>query len=324
MTAQTDEEVADVGVFFLDVSNHQGRDIDWTSVRAEGYEAVYIKCSQGDWFRDGMFQRHADGAEAAGLLVAAYHYQETQSAAAQADLVMSMTGGRYPVIPDVEDGSGHTDITRDLVANLRDRGVSVPWAYVPKWWWQKIGSPDISGLPPLIKSWYPDYERRYGAAGLEQVPGYVWDKYADGAPPVAALQFTSSGILDCYPGPLDLNWFPGTIDDMRTIWGAPAPHPDPPRQPPSDAGPWPLPPGHYFGLLTGPDESHGGYHLDERDHIRRIQQALQRAGVAPDYDGWADGVYEWPTRNAMVDWQRSVGYVQTGNVWPDDWDRLLG
>lgn len=313
-----------VGVFFLDVSNHQGRDIDWAAVLREGYQAVYIKCGQGDWFRDGWFHRHAEAATAAGLAVAAYHYQETQSASSQIDLIMSVTGGDYPVIPDVEDGSGHTDITRWIVDGLRSNGVTVPWAYIPKWWWQKIGSPDLSGLPPLIKSWYPDNVRRYGASGLEQIPPYVWDKYGPSAPPVVAVQFTSSGILDCYPGPLDLNYYPGTIEDLRAVWGADqSPAPPPTAPPVSDAGPWPLPAGHYFGLLTGPAASHGGFYAEERVHVTRIQQALQRGGFAPGYDAWADGRYEWPTRNAVLAWQRSVGYVQTGNIWPDDWNRLL-
>jgi hypothetical protein len=315
----------DVGVFFLDVSNHQGRDIDWAAVRREGYEAVYIKCGQGDWFRDGWFRRHAEAATAAGLAVAAYHYQETQSPASQVNLIMSVTEGRYPVIPDVEDGSGHTDITRGIVDGLRARGVTVPWLYLPKWYWQKIGSPNIAGLPPLIKSWYPDNVRRYGGPGLALIPQYVWDKYTATAPPVAAVQFTSSGILDSYPGPLDLNFYPGTIDDLRAAWGAKsAPPTAPPAGPPSsNAGPWPLPAGHYFGLITGPAASHGGYYASERVHVQRIQQALQRAGKAPNVSGWADGKYEQATRNAVIAWQRSVGFVQTGNIWPDDWNKLL-
>lgn len=315
-----------MGVFFLDISNHQGRDIDWAAVRREGYEAVYIKCSQGDWFRDAWFRRHAEAATAAGMAVAAYHYQETQSAASQISTIMAVTEGRYPVIPDVEDGSGHTDITRWIVDGLRAKGVTVPWAYIPKWWWQKIGSPNLAGLPPLIKSWYPDNVRRYGAAGLGLIPQYVWDKYNATAPPVVAVQFTSSGILDCYPGPLDLNYFPGTIADLRAAWGldrATPPVTPPTTGPPATANPWPLPAGHYFGLITGPTASHGGFNASERVHVKRIQQALQRAGKAPGYSGWADGVYEQATRNAVIAWQRSVGYVPTGNIWPDDWNKLL-
>ncbi len=98
-----------------------------------------------------------------------------------------------------------------------------------------------------------------------------------------------------------------------------------PTPPPSGAPAWPLPRDHYFGLVTGPNESHGGYYQNERPHIKLIQQALQRKGFAPNYAGWADGVYEQPTKDAVAAWQRAAmpGTTRFGEVWWDDWAELL-
>ena len=59
--------------------------------------------------------------------------------------------------------------------------------------------------------------------------------------------------------------------------------------------------------------------------IKLIQQALQSKGFAPNYAGWADGVYEQPTKDAVAAWQRAKmpGTTRFGEVWWDDWAELL-
>lgn len=108
---------------------------------------------------------------------------------------------------------------------------------------------------------------------------------------------------------------------------------DPNTRPPagggSGGGNWqpatefPLPTGHYFGDWEGPDESHGGYFDNEKIWVRQIQVALQKAGKAPGYDGWADGLWEQETTDAMRTWQASVGREQTGRAHKGDWDHLI-
>lgn len=105
--------------------------------------------------------------------------------------------------------------------------------------------------------------------------------------------------------------------------GIPTPAPAP--APVSKAPPWPLPYNHYFGLITGPDESHGGFYASERPFIKLIQQRLQILHFAPTTAGWADGLFEWPTYDAVARWQRAMWAKYTtlyGQVWSDDWQRL--
>jgi hypothetical protein len=105
----------------------------------------------------------------------------------------------------------------------------------------------------------------------------------------------------------------------------------PPSRPPTKPR-FPLPEGHYFGLITGPNESHGGAPVsmggipDEQYYVRLIQEELQRLGFAPRVPGWADGIFEQPTKDAVAAWQRAHRPNQTtrwGEVWWDDWADLI-
>jgi hypothetical protein len=56
------------------------------------------------------------------------------------------------------------------------------------------------------------------------------------------------------------------------------PIPPPPRH---IAPPFPLPAGNYFGLITGPNESHGGFYPREQAWVKQIQERLEQLGFAP-------------------------------------------
>jgi N-acetylmuramoyl-L-alanine amidase len=94
------------------------------------------------------------------------------------------------------------------------------------------------------------------------------------------------------------------------------------------APPWPgVPPGAYFGLITGPNESHGGSLPADRGWIRQIQQALIRKhyvpGVTDPASPWASGTYTKPTREAVLRFQQAAGRPRTGEVSSADWALLL-
>lgn len=90
---------------------------------------------------------------------------------------------------------------------------------------------------------------------------------------------------------------------------------------------WPLPAGHYFGLISGGNKSHGGFYAQEKPLVRKVQLRLQALGFAPKVNGWADGIYGQETVNAVTAWQRAKWRKQTtrfGEVWADDWKHLFG
>lgn len=103
--------------------------------------------------------------------------------------------------------------------------------------------------------------------------------------------------------------------------------PSPPPAPRPAAPPFPLRSGHYFGLITGPDEEHGGATAQERGWVKAIQQALIRAGVvggvSDPNSGWADGIYERETFNAVWEFQKRRGLTVDGHVGPQTWRALF-
>lgn len=190
-----------MGVFGVDVSNWQA------SFEFRGWDFAFIKATQGNWFKDGRFNQHLTNARSAGSLVAAYHYQETSSVDSQVENIKSMVPTNVPIIIDVERGSGGVDITRSLVQRLRAEGYDVPFLYLPRWYWNEIGQPNLSGLPLLWASWYPDYVARPREQGIAMVPQSAWNDY--GGLRVAMMQFTST--------PHDMNYYPGTRDDLARL-----------------------------------------------------------------------------------------------------------
>lgn len=85
---------------------------------------------------------------------------------------------------------------------------------------------------------------------------------------------------------------------------------------------WTLPEGHFYGLITGGNDSHGGFYESERPAIRAIQLWLIRHGYAGQVpDAWADGIYEQPTADAVARFQHAERPNSTdrwGDVWADD------
>lgn len=174
----------------VDVSNHQA------TFDFRGWQFAIVKASEGNGFRDFRFWQHVNAARAAGLIVAAYHYQRDVSARSQFDLIRSIVPTSIPVIIDVEDGSGSLSITRELIKLLRDAGYRVPLLYLPRWYWNNIGRPSLQGLPPL---WGSDYRGS----------GADWSNY--GGLPVALRQYTST--------PHDKNWYAGTREEFAALLG---------------------------------------------------------------------------------------------------------
>lgn len=95
---------------------------------------------------------------------------------------------------------------------------------------------------------------------------------------------------------------------------------------------WYLPAGHYFGDINGPKESHGGHHSAlayDRQVIKRIQQMLIYKGyvdgVTDVNSPWADGIWEQPTTDALIRFQKKELPNSTsfwGLCWSDDYQQL--
>jgi hypothetical protein len=207
-----------VTIFGVDVSHHQGGNIDFAALWRDGIEFAFLKATEGASFVDPRFITNLRRARAAGLLVAAYHYvRGGASVATQVNNVRRTVPRDVPVLLDVEEGSGDVGLTRQLVAGLRVSGYRVPLLYIPRWYHRQLGSPSLAGLPPLWSSRYPD-----GTVGelrdeFARVPPHYWTGY--GGLKVAVLQFTSSARVAGYR-PLDANAFRGTRGQLAELLGS--------------------------------------------------------------------------------------------------------
>lgn len=130
-----------------------------------------------------------------------------------------------------------------------------------------------------------------------------------------------------------ISWYRSKADQRAYLW---KPRPD---GEPYLRRQWPsyMPTSEYFGLITGPHESHGGYYQkystarhDERPDIKAIQQRLITLGYVPGItdpkNKWADGIFEQPTKDAVSKWQKAKYAATTtryGEVWNDDWKHLF-
>lgn len=201
--------------FGVDVSHHQPA-LNFVAMRQEGVEFAFIKATEGT-FIDNEFGDNLNRARSAGMLVGAYHYQRSNSsAAAQVVTIQRRVPLDVPVLLDVEANSGGVSLTRELVDLLRSVGYRVPLLYLPRWYWQQLGSPSLAGLPPLWSSRYPDNVAGTLVDEYAAVPPSYWNGY--GGLAVAVLQFTSSARIAGYQ-PLDANAFNGTRAQLDELLG---------------------------------------------------------------------------------------------------------
>ncbi|MGW0890826.1 glycoside hydrolase family 25 protein [Saccharopolyspora sp. NPDC002578] len=215
-----------VVLYGIDISHHQGA-FDLGRTRAEGFEYAFLKATEGSSFVDSRFGANLGNARAAGLLVAAYHYQRgDSSAAAQAGHIINTVPADVPVILDVEANGGGPDLSRDIIGRLLAAGYRSPLLYLPRWYWEQIGSPSLAGLPPLWYSRYASNEGGYASEIYERYRDFYdaqWGGY--GGLGVAILQFTSSATVAGH-APVDANAFRGTREELAGLLGSSTPEDD--------------------------------------------------------------------------------------------------
>lgn len=203
-----------------DVSNYQAdlTEQHFRNAKNEGIEFSIALATDGTGFQNFMFSRQLDWGRKVGMLTASYHYVRDASISQQIANIKRTVPLDCPVIPDSETGSGGIGVLNNIINALLSEGYRVPLEYLPRWYWQQIGSPWLGGRGrPMWASWYPDYVRRNKENGAAMLPLSVWSGYGGAA--VAITQFTSSGVAAGYDRALDLNKFRGTRSELAALFG---------------------------------------------------------------------------------------------------------
>lgn len=174
-------------------------------------DGLMWKATDGGSFVDPSYAQVHSTAKQKEIPFCAMHYQEAVSSVESelANITRTVTKDTAIVI-DVEKNSGDPVHTFNLVRALTATGYHVPFTYLPEWYWNQIGKPDLSTLPPL---WASHYVPGKGDPRqlFKGVPISWWDGYGGNAPML--LQFTRSGSL---PGGTmgDYSLFNGTKEQF--------------------------------------------------------------------------------------------------------------
>ncbi|WP_433568068.1 glycoside hydrolase family 25 protein (plasmid) [Nocardia sp. CA-151230] len=204
-------------LYGIDISNNNGSDIDLAQVKAEGFDFVFCKVSEGDYFVDSTWPAYRDAARAAGLALAGYHYVRGDcDPDSQADVFVRHLDGAAAML-DFEANSGGMDVFWAVVRAINARGVQVALSYIPRWYWQQIGSPDLSQAPGLIQSSYVTTPSAPASAMYPGDDSAFWNGF--GGKAVDILQFTDGAMVAGHS--VDANAFRGTRADLDTLLAVP-------------------------------------------------------------------------------------------------------
>lgn len=192
---------------------------------------VFAKCSEGTYYTDADYAGWRSQASALGKPFAWYHFLSGEDSAAQARHTVACCGDpRLPGMLDAEpEGSFKPSLSQilDYVDAAHAAGLNLRLVYLPRWYWQQIGLPDLTGLAArgvhLVSSSYPSAS---SGTPLGLYPGDSaagWQPYGGVTPLI--YQYTSQGADGGQY--LDYNAFKGTVEQLAAVLNGTIPTPTP-------------------------------------------------------------------------------------------------
>ncbi len=221
-------------IYGPDISSYQAG-LDLSRLTAAAF--VIAKTTEGTYYTDGDYQRWRRQAAAIGRPFVWYHFLSGEDATAQAKHTLANVGDTsLPGMLDAEPAGGFSPTLAQMIAYVdaaHGAGLNLRLIYLPRWYWQQIGSPDLTALRDrgvsLVSSAYP------GGSGSPAAiyPGdeaVGWQGYGGMVP--LLYQFTNQasdgGQL------LDYNAVRGSVDQLVAFLHTSVPAPAPPLIAPAD------------------------------------------------------------------------------------------
>lgn len=199
-----------------DISSYQ-QGLDLSKLVAE---FVIAKATEGTYYTDSCYQGWRKQAAALRRAFVWYHFLSTEPAAAQAAHTAANVGDKtLPGMIDFEPAKTMRPTLAQAVAYwdaAHAEGLHVPLVYLPRWYWQELGSPSLEAFAErgvhLVSSSYPGGTG--SPAGLYPGDGAQgWAAYGGLTP--ALYQYTDQasdgGQL------LDYNAFRGTLPQLLAL-----------------------------------------------------------------------------------------------------------
>jgi GH25 family lysozyme M1 (1,4-beta-N-acetylmuramidase) len=205
----------------MDVSGHQG-EVDWAAAYDGGARFAYVKATESTTYTNPYFDGQYNGAAAAGILRAAYHFAlpDQSDGATQAEYFLNNGGGggadgrTLPPALDMEYnpygatcyGLSPAEMVRwvkDFSDTVHARTGRWPTIYTSTTWWSQCTG-DLADMSSTNSLWVARY-----APAVGPLP-YAWSRYT-------FWQHASSGTLVG-----DQNVFNGTYRALQAMAGAAA------------------------------------------------------------------------------------------------------
>ncbi|MEE4578835.1 GH25 family lysozyme [Paenibacillus polymyxa] len=212
----------------IDVSHHQG-DINFKKVAADGISFVFIKASQGKSFRSKTFLKFVKDAKAAGLMIGAYHYVDDSATTPEMARQEAVN-----FVSAIKDAGGVSTFDLPPVMDYESNKFNLSKTAiiaVAKAFLQEVER--LTGVRPIVYT-YPSFIGNF--SGLSGYPLWIARYHATKAPSDASgwsrwdfWQYSDGQYGGTLPngkmrvngvaGPVDLNEYNGTVDELRARFG---------------------------------------------------------------------------------------------------------
>lgn len=179
----------------------------------ESFSWIEAKVSEGSTFTDPTFSTIYEACIANDIICVGYHFVSTDDPAAQAqNFKNSLNGVSVPVMLDWEQGTwAQYEAVWQAFVNI---GLTPEWEYIPEWYWQENGSPNLAMGTKLVAS---DWVNGTGfASAIYPGAGWAgWNAYGGQTPVI--LQFTNQAQVAGMT--LDADAFLGSLSDLQNLLG---------------------------------------------------------------------------------------------------------
>lgn len=285
-----------------DVASFQAG-LDLTQLTDASY--FMVKATQGDNYVNPYYAGWAKQAASTGKPLIWYHFLTTDAAPGdQAVHARSVVDPALPGMIDMEPTTASAPTFAFLLSTIDAMlatGLKVRLVYLPHWYWQQIGSPDLSGLTQrgvvVVASDYPGSggtgPAQYAADGGDDGPG--WTPYGGVTP--GFWQYTDTAEEGGQQ--VDYSAYRGTAKQLSALLDEPVPS--------GTTSPAPAPAA-YPQIQLG----------SKGDAVSTLQLALNRLGYALAID--AD--FGQLTQGAVRAYQNAHGLLVDGVCGPATWGAI--
>lgn len=198
----------------IDVSHNNGA-VDWAKVASTGVAFAYVKASQGQFSKDQLFAANYAAAKQNQILRGAYHFfSPRRGGQEQAENFLSVVGelapGDLPPALDVEEcgeqsASALAAAIQRWLEAVQQRLGRTPVIYTSASFWNAAlgGTAAFAG--------YPLWVAHYTSNALPNMPvgfsNFIFWQYSD------------AGNVAGITGKVDLDWFQGSMAELRQLAG---------------------------------------------------------------------------------------------------------